>query len=121
MKFWNKIYHFLLVVSKLDSCLRAKGFKYKTRHSLFYSSSGLIHYIILNLNVSASKQDIKILFGRFWATSMMIIPAKFQPFIFKTVRGDSGEGRTMHGRNTIFGANRNEILHSPLALLRRDE
>jgi len=29
--------------------------------------------------MSASRQDIKNLEGKFWATNMIIIPAKFQP------------------------------------------
>jgi len=33
----------------------------------------------LNLNISASRQDIKNLVGKFLAINMMIIPAKFQP------------------------------------------
>jgi len=50
------------------------------RHSIVQLA--LIHYITLNFNMSASRQDIKILLSRFLAIYMRIIPAKFQPSNF---------------------------------------
>jgi len=38
-----------------------------------------IHNKTLNLNISASRQGIKNLVSRFWATNVIIFPTKFQP------------------------------------------
>jgi len=50
-----------------------------------------IHNITLNNNISASRQDIKILLHRFWAIYVRIMHAKFQPSSFKTVGEDRGD------------------------------
>jgi len=55
---------------------------------------GLIHYITLNLNISAPRQDNKNLLGKFWATNMMLTPAKFQPSSSIGMGGQRGDRRT---------------------------
>jgi len=62
-----------------------------------------VYYTTLNFISSASRQNFKILFGRFWAIHMRTIAAKFQPSIFKTVGG-----RHTHGRHALLSMNRNE-------------
>jgi len=54
----------------------------------------LIHYITLNLNISASRQDIKILLARFWAIYVRILHDKFQLSSFKTVGENRGYGQS---------------------------
>jgi len=61
MKFWNKIY------------------------------LSLIHYITLNLNISASRQNIKNLGGNFESLNVGNIHAKFQPLSFTGMGGGGGD------------------------------
>jgi len=61
-----------------------------------------IDYINLKLNILSSRQDIKILLHRFWATNMMIIPVKFQPSRTKGVDGVRGDIET-HGLMPFSG------------------
>jgi len=64
-----------------------------------------VYYITLNLIFSASRQNFKILYGRFWAVHMKMITAKFQTPSFKTVGGERGD---RHGRDELSSKNSNE-------------
>jgi len=63
--------------------------------------ASLIHYRTLNLNISASRKDIKILLDRFCAPYMMITHAKFRLSSYKTVEGERGDGQK-DGRQAIL-------------------
>jgi len=68
------------------------------------------YYLTLNLIFSASKQNLNILLRIFWAIYMIIIPAKFQPSSFKTVRGERGDRHT-HRWHVLWSANSKEKLY----------
>jgi len=72
----------------------------------------LIHNIILNLNVSAFRQNIKNLVGNFGAINVGNMHASFQPSSFNGVGGEEVTERRTVGQ----GASRH-IANFPFALL----
>jgi len=61
---------------------------------LFKGPAHLVYYITLNLNISASRQNIKNLISNFGAIHVGIKRAKFQASSFTGVGGEWGDGGT---------------------------
>jgi len=55
---------------------------------VFNAPAHLVYYITLHLNISASRQNIKNLIGKFRAVHVGIVHAKFQAYSFAGVGGE---------------------------------
>jgi len=63
--------------------------------TFFKGPAHLVYFITLNLDISASRQNIKNLISNFGAIHVGIMHAKFQAFSFTGVGGEWGD-RLMH-------------------------
>jgi len=78
----------------------------------------LIQYITLNLNISASRHDIKNMVGNFGALHVGNMHANFQASSSTSMGGGGGDGQIQD--ITHFPMSQNEISNSTLALPGRD-
>jgi len=63
--------------------------------TIFEGPAYLVYYITLNLNILASRQNVKNLIYNFGAIHVGILYAKFQASSFTAVGGEWGDERTL--------------------------